>query len=238
MNTNNINQIFQKVLKNLSFVGVGLGMFNTVNNLITNKALRDNLEDERIKNSQLIERVNNLVEGNESNSKLENIIRKSFENNENKIEALNSKMIQIIESKSSEENIVIEVNNSMKEINKDLSDVINQIDESLRSNIIDLELFNSIITYINNLNFHQTLAFTHICAIMFIFLSLNSLIALYFGDYLSNKFNIDTKYPRIYKFIELRRKFQVYFLIKDLIIIYITLILLTLINILLFITFS
>lgn len=77
MNTNNINQIFKKVLRNLSYVGVGLGVFNTVNNLITNQALRDNLENERVKNSQLIERVNNLMKDNESNSKLENIIRKS-----------------------------------------------------------------------------------------------------------------------------------------------------------------
>nr|YP_010137127.1 hypothetical protein KYW48_mgp16 [Tylopilus plumbeoviolaceoides]QWM97166.1 hypothetical protein [Tylopilus plumbeoviolaceoides] len=129
------------------------------------------------------------------------------------------------------------VNNSMKEINKDLSEVVNQIDETLRSSIIDLDLFNSLISYINNLNFIQTLAFTHICAVIFIFLSLNSLIALYFGDYLINRFNNENKYPRIYKSIELRKKFQVYFIIKDLIIIYIILILLTFINILLFITF-
>lgn len=89
-------------------------MFNTVNNLITNQALRDKLDIERIKNSQLIERVNNLMKDNESNSKLENIIRKSFENNETKIEALNSKVNQLIETKSNEENIVMVVNNSMK----------------------------------------------------------------------------------------------------------------------------
>ena len=70
MNTNNINQIFTKVIKNLPFVGVGLGLFNTVNSLITNQSLRDKLEIERITNSQLVERVNNLIKDNESNSKI------------------------------------------------------------------------------------------------------------------------------------------------------------------------
>lgn len=236
MNTNNINQIFQKVLKNLTFVGVGLGMFNTVNSLITNQALRDNLEVERIKNSQLIERVDNLMKDNESNSKLENIIRKSFEKNEIKIEALNNKVTQLIET--NEENIVIEVNNSMKEINKDLTEVVNQIDETLRSCIIDLDLFNSIITYINNLNFHQTLAFTHICSVILIFIFLIDLIGIVFSDYLIERFNTKVKYPRLYKILEIRRKFKVFYLIKDIIIILIILILLALINILLFITFS
>lgn len=177
------------------------------------------------------------MKDNESNSKLENIIRKSFENNENKIEILNNKVSQLITNKSFDENSIIEVNNNIKDINNDLTEVVNQIDETLRSSIIDFDFFNSIITYINNLNFFQTLAFTHICAVIFIFLSLNSLIALYFGDYLTNKFNIETKYPRIYKFIQIRRKFQIYYLIKDLTIIYITLILLTFINIILFISF-
>ena len=237
MNTN-INQIFQKVIKNLSVVGLGLGVFNTVSNLITNQDLKDKLEIEKFKNSQLIERINKLVTDNESNSKIENILRKSLDNNENKMEILISKMNHLIENKSIDENKIIEVNNSIKNINNDLAEVVNQIDETLRSSIINLDFFNSIISYINNLNFIQTLAFTHISAIIFIFLSLNSLIALYFGNSLINKFNIDNKYPKIYKFIELRRKFQVYYLIKDLTIIYLILILLTFINVILFIIFS
>jgi len=233
----NMQQLLQNIGKNLSFLGIGLGVFNTVNNLITNKTIKDKLEVEKIKNSQLIERVNNLIKDNESNTKLENIIRKSFDNNESKIEILNNKVNQLIETKAIDENTIIEVNNTVKDINNDLVEVINQIDETLRSNIIDTDIINSTISYINNLNFFQTLAFTHLSAVIFIFLSLNSLIAIYFGDYLINRFNIEDKYPRIYKFIQLRRKFQVYFLIKDLTIIYITLILLAFINVILFLSF-
>jgi len=232
----NIQQLLKNIGKNLYLLGLGLGVFNTVNNLITNQTLKDNLEIDKIKNSQLIERVNNLITNNESNSKIENIIRKSFENNESKIEMLNNKVNQLIEKKSFEEDNIIEVNNDIKDINNDLVNIVNQIDDTLKSNMFDFDFFNSIIAYVNNLNFLQTLAFTHICGIIFIFLSLNSLIALYFGDYLTNKFNIENKYPKIYKFIQLRRKYQVYFIIKDLTIIYIALILLTFINIILFIS--
>jgi hypothetical protein len=39
-----------------------------------------------------------------------------------------------------------------------------------------------------------------------------SLISIYFGEYLLNKFNIEERYPRIAKFINLRRKFQRYYI--------------------------
>jgi hypothetical protein len=61
---------------------------------------------------------------------------------------------------------------------------------------------------------------------------------MYFGDYLIEKFNISTKYPRIHKYIQLRRKFQRYYLILDLTIIFIMLIILALLNILLFAKFT
>jgi hypothetical protein len=77
MNTN-IKQIFQKVLQNLSIVGVSLSVFNTYNNLTTIKNLRDNLEIEKDINQQLALKVNNLVSENESNTKLEIIVRKKF----------------------------------------------------------------------------------------------------------------------------------------------------------------
>jgi len=240
MNTN-INQIFQKVLKNLSLASISLGVFNTLTNQTTVQTLRDKLEVEKDKNSKLIEKVNNLVSENESNSKIENIIRKSFENNDNKIELLNNKVNKLIENKSFEENKIIEINNNIKDINNDLEDIITKIDDTLRSGIIDFDIFqilHDMQSFYSSLNYFQCLALTHLSAIVFIFLSLTSLISIHFGDYLTNKFNVKNKYPRIYKFIELRRKFQLFYLIKDLIIIFIVLIILSYINVMLFINFT
>jgi hypothetical protein len=76
MNTNNINQIFKKVLKNLSIVGVSLSIFNTYSNQITLKSLRDGLENERNKNHELSLKINNLISENESNDKIELYLEK------------------------------------------------------------------------------------------------------------------------------------------------------------------
>lgn len=129
----------------------------------------------------------------------------------------------------------------MKDINNDLENIINKIDESLKSSIIDLDImkiFNDMQEFYSTLNYFQCLALSHLSAIIFIFLSLTSLVGLYFGDYLIEKFNIKDTYPRIYKFIQLRRKFQMFYLIKDLVIIFITLVALTYINVQLFLMFT
>lgn len=70
MKSNNINQICQKLLKNLSVVGLSLGVFNTITNLNTIKSLKNYLEIEKDKNQQLTTEINNLVCENISNNKI------------------------------------------------------------------------------------------------------------------------------------------------------------------------
>jgi len=237
----NINQIYQKILKNLSFVSLGVGVFNTINNLGTINKLRDNLEIEREVNNTLSAKMSNLISENESNTKLEVILRKSLdiqENNSNKLETLNSKIKNISENKTFDESSIIEVNNTMKEINKELLEIINKIDDCLTNEFTPFDIFNQIQTYYNTLNFFQTLAITHIFAIILIFILLIDLMSIYFSDYLIERFNTKEKYPRIYKLLEIRRKFRIFYLIKDFIIILIALIALLYINILLFKTFT
>jgi hypothetical protein len=105
----NTNQIYQKILKNLSFVGISLTIFNTFNNLTTINKLRDNLNLEKDINKELTVKISNLISKNETNIKIESIIRKSFdlqENNDNKIEILNSKINSLIENKSFDESSI------------------------------------------------------------------------------------------------------------------------------------
>lgn len=74
MKSNNINQICQKLLKSLKIY----------------------LEIEKDKNQQLTKEINNLVCENNSNNKIENILRENIENNKNnnnKLDALNNKNI-------------------------------------------------------------------------------------------------------------------------------------------------
>jgi uncharacterized protein YybS (DUF2232 family) len=48
-----------------------------------------------------------------------------------------------------------------------------------------------------------------------IFLSLVSLFSIIFGEYLLIKFNIKINYPKIFKYIQIRRKFQRYYIIVE-----------------------
>lgn len=126
----------------------------------------------------------------------------------------------------------------MKCITSELLELFNKIDDCVKNSLIDLDIFNNLQTYINSLNYFQTLALSHLFAIILIFILLIDLMGIYFSNYLINKFNVKDKYPRIYKLLEIRRKFQRFYLIKDLIIIIIALIALTYLNIMLFINFT
>lgn len=126
----------------------------------------------------------------------------------------------------------------MKDINSELLELFTKIDDCVKNSIIDLNVFNKMQTYINSLNVFQTFFLSHLFAIILIFILLIDLMSIYFSDYLLEIFNIREKYPRIYKLLEIRRKFQRFYLIKDLIIIIIILIALAVLNIVLFKNFT
>jgi hypothetical protein len=126
----------------------------------------------------------------------------------------------------------------MKDINSELLELFNKIDDCIKNSLINLDVFNQLQTYINSLNVFQTLALSHLFAIILILILLIDLMSIYFSDYLLERFNIKDKYPKIYKFIQLRRKFQRFYLILDLTIIFIILIILSILNIMLFANFT
>lgn len=175
----NIKQIFQKVLQNLSVVGVSLSVFNTISNQTTVKSLRANLEVEKVKNQQLTIDINNLVTNNINNDKVETVLRKSLElqeNNINKLETLNNKISNLIEHKLFDGESVSTVNNSMKDINSELLELFNKIDDCVKNSLIDLDIFNNLQTYINSLNYFQSLALSHLFAIILILILLIDLM--------------------------------------------------------------
>jgi hypothetical protein len=152
------------------------------------------------------------------------------------MELLNNKINNIIENKLFSEKTMIEVNNTVKSVNDELLELFTKIEDCVRNNLIDLNLFNDLQTYMNSLNYFQTLALSHIFAIVLMFILLIDLMSIYFSDYLIDKFK--GRYPRIHKLMEIRRKFKLFYLIKDIIIIFIVLIALLILNIMLFNTFT
>jgi hypothetical protein len=46
-----------------------------------------------------------------------------------------------------------------------------------------------------------------------------SIVFIFYGDYLINKFQLEIKFPKLAKIIQLRRKFQKYYLILSILLI-------------------
>ena len=61
----------------------------------------------------------------------------------------------------------------------------------------------------------QNLAMVHIIGALVILLSLYSLISVFFGNKIIDYFKLESRFPKLVKFIKLRQKFQVYYLAID-----------------------
>nr|YP_009649296.1 hypothetical protein [Rhizopogon salebrosus]QDA23211.1 hypothetical protein [Rhizopogon salebrosus] len=97
-----------------------------------------------------------------------------------------------------------------------------------------LNLFNNLYNIIESMSMHQKLAYLHISGSFIILLSLFSILTIFYGDYLIIKLNLENKYPKLTKFIKLRRKFQQYYILLDVIISIIILLIIIYINIILY----
>lgn len=84
--------------------------------------------------------------------------------------------------------------------------------------------------FIDSLTFFMKLAIFHLSGSLLIILSLLTLIFLYLSDYLKKYFKLEEKYPKIAKFIELRRKFQSYYFKLNLLVIILSLLWMIFIN--------
>nr|YP_010137133.1 hypothetical protein KYW48_mgp10 [Tylopilus plumbeoviolaceoides]QWM97172.1 hypothetical protein [Tylopilus plumbeoviolaceoides] len=221
----------QNIFKYLALANFSMATYNLVINQTKNNELTKSLELERDKiNNELKELINN------NNSKKINDVLENVEITENKIEEIRRSLDEVIKtSDNKSESITSQLenlDNKIKILNNDLYEIFKKVENYINSeeNYINFNIINEFYSYIENLNIIQNIAFMNISAIIFIFFSLISLLTIFFGEYLINKFNIENKYPKIYKFIKIRRIFQTYYIIIDSIIIIIIIIILLIVN--------
>lgn len=113
----------------------------------------------------------------------------------------------IVESSNTLEDSVFKANNIIDEILK----MISSSDDS--NNFININnFFDNWSSYISTMNSIQLCAISHILVSLCILFLLWNILVAYFGNKLIIYFNIDEKWPRLKKFIELRRKFQDYYI--------------------------
>jgi hypothetical protein len=91
---------------------------------------------------------------------------------------------------------------------------------------------------IQSMNILQRFAIIHISVATYILISLYSLLSVFYGDYILTKigikYNIETRFPKLSKFINLRRKFKHFYLLTDVLISIIMLLIIIAMNIIYF----
>jgi hypothetical protein len=88
-------------------------------------------------------------------------------------------------------------------------------DDDNKNNLISFNIFN----IFESLDPLDRIALSLLLLSQVIFSALVSIIFIFYGEYLIIKFDLERKYPRLAKFIQLRRKFQQYYLLFSILII-------------------
>jgi hypothetical protein len=143
-----------------------------------------------------------------------------------KYEALINKNIEELES----------INASNKTIIENIKTIIDSNSASGTNSLTGNNIIDSINQFLLTLNFEQTLAILHLSGALFILISLYIILIIYFGDYLIKYFNLEKSYPKLANFIQMRRKYQNYYIIFNIIIIILILFVIIYINLLLLLT--
>jgi hypothetical protein len=123
----------------------------------------------------------------------------------------------VIDKLSSEDARHKAINDIITEVNKVMDDKKKLIDYDF-SQLIDK--FNE---FLSTLSMEQLCFVINITSSLFILSCVFSIFCAQCGNYLIDKFNLESKFPRLSKFIKLRVKFQHYYILINLLLITLTL---------------
>jgi hypothetical protein len=234
----------QNSLKSLSLVSISFGIYSHIKSK-TLKKISNELINERNKfnelNSKYLELLKNKLNENElekviSNEKINDLI-KEMNLLKNKITNQNSITESQLENTNNVLDQLTDVNQSFKNSNNDLNTFINIVEKYINSknnnnftNSFTI-LINDINNFIQGITIEQNLALITISGSIFILLTMFSIISIFYGDYLIIRLNIENKFPKLAKFIQLRRKFRQFYLLTNIIIIILILLIIITFNI-------
>jgi len=234
----------------LTLTSFSLVIFNTIR---TNKtiALEDKINKQEAKYEELNNKYTSLLENNLN--KLENEKEILEESNilTKDLEVLDQKLRSSLEirrelqhkySENSGDNIIndkiqeientnVEIHNMYESVNTKFDSFINNVNTLLNNSGNKSQYLDSLQSIIDGFNYEQNLAMSNILGSMFIIFSLISIISIFYGDKLIIFFDLENRFPKIAKFIQIRRKFQQYYLLMNIGLIIIVLLLIIYVNI-------
>lgn len=216
----------QNILKYLPVISLSLGIYTQIKNQHLNK-ITNELFNERNKLNELNEKYQSLLKNKLNESEMEKMISnekmKSLIEDMNLLKSKIATQNSITDSKLENINTdnildqLTDVNQTFKETNNKLDSFINVIAKYLdsKNNSFTNSFTNSFYNLINDLNHiiqslttEKNLALITISGSFFILFSMFSIISIFFGDYLITILNLENKFPKLSKIIQLRRKFK------------------------------
>lgn len=242
-----------RFFQGLTLTTFSMGVFNTIRGNKTSV-----LEDKIIKNEVKYEELNNwytsLLETNLNKLENEREIIEESNNLRKDVEVLEQKLRNSVElkrelqakySENSEDSSIkdqivevmdkdVEIQKIYESVNNKFDSFINKINTLLNNSNNKSQYLDSLQSFFEGLNYEQNLAIVHISGSIFIIFSLMNIISIFYGDRLILFFDLENKYPKIAKFIQIRRKLQQYYLLMNIGLILIVLIIIIYINIIVF----
>ena len=233
MNTT-LKQILQKSGKFITTSVSMISLYTFAKGLKDNK-LQEKYESELLKNrileNKIIDLLDNKVTQEETKNRIIAAVNSRSESLElarteiNKLEEINSNLSKSELSENIRENLVTKLNDHLNTLSENLSndnlkEIIDNVLGSNSNNFINNDFFNNFISIfqeqiLTKLTLNQIGAIGHISISIFIIFCLLSLITIFFSDYFINNLNLEEKYPKLNKFIKLRKKFQQYYFILN-----------------------
>jgi hypothetical protein len=159
-------------------------------------------------------------------------LAKSLENSN-----LDSNQVEIITKDLSHHTSIL--NQNLSTGNKHFEELIKMLKDTFGSdsnNFVNSNILENFKNYLSSLPIEKVGALGHIIISFGILFSIFSIISIFYGDFLIKKFNLEEKFPRIARFIQIRRKFQLFYFTLNIIAIICSLLLIIYVNFIVFIS--
>jgi hypothetical protein len=188
-----------------------------------NDELRDKTIEVLNKNEKLIESQQELVEESKSLSscykkvaeewkKITDSINKNVADNSINDDELSDQLNKL-------DNTINEIEECTHRYENIVETARKLVEDGNFRKFIDSDKIIDFFNNINNLSFEDTIYVCHLSGSIAILISIISIITIFYSNQIIEYFKLETKYPRIAKFIQLRRKFQNFYIVIDFIII-------------------
>jgi hypothetical protein len=244
-----------RFFQGLTLTSFSLVIFNTIRTNKT-KLLEDKINKQETKYEELNNKYTSLLENNVSRLETEREILEESNSLSKDVEVLDQKLRSSLEIRrelqhkyleNSEDSIIIdkiqeventnvEIHNMYESVNTKFDSFINKVNTLLNNSGNKSQYLDSLQSIIDGFNYEQNLAMSNILGSMFIIFSLISIISIFYGDKLIIFFDLEKRFPKIAKFIQIRRKFQQYYLLMNISLIIIVLLLIIYVNIIEFLS--